>query len=673
MLNEPQRTAATHGHEPLLIIAGAGTGKTTTLVHRVAYLISQGIPAQRLLLLTFTRRAAAEMLQRVSDLLDQQNVRRNVWGGTFHGVGARLLRIYGAELGVDPRFTIHDRSDSESLIGTVCQELELAKQDKKFPKKGTCMAVHSYMVNAGATLDDTLASQFPALQHFADPLRRLFAGYGERKAALNVLDYDDLLVQWCRLLEDERTGERVRRRFDCVLVDEYQDTNRLQARLLKGLCPDGRGLTVVGDDAQSIYSFRAATIRNILDFPQDFPGTRVVTLEQNYRSTEPILTASNRVIAEARERFTKDLWSQRSSGPPPQLIACADEHDQVDFVVGRILEHRRRGVPLAQQAVLFRSAHHSILLEAELARHDLPFVKYGGLKFVEAAHVKDLLSLLRLAENPRDPVAGQRVLTLLPGIGPKKAEQLQRLIAAKGRFDPWTGAKPPAAARDDWPQLVSLLQHLAQDATGDVAGQIRSALTFYQPLLEDRYDNVPQRLQDLEELVQLAGRFEDRTSLLAELALDPPDDTETLPPDEAEQDRLVLSTLHSAKGLEWKVVYVLHATDGKIPHERSLLHAEQVEEERRMFYVALTRAADWLYVCYPRRESSGYGNRWLGSGVYETTTLTRFLTKSAQRAFQAQSAGSFQPPPDSRPQSVRRSPARQETQTSRTTKRRRLP
>ncbi|MCL4202286.1 MAG: UvrD-helicase domain-containing protein [Pirellulaceae bacterium] len=641
-LNEPQRAAAMHGDDPLLIIAGAGTGKTTTLVHRVAYMISRGAAAHRMLLLTFTRRAAAEMLDRVANVLRQQDVRRNVWGGTFHGVGARLLRIHGPEIGIDGRFTIHDRGDAESLLATVCRELDLGKGDKKFPKKGTLMSIHSYMVNAGLSLDETLDRQFPGQKKYAEPIARLFAAYAEQKKQLRIFDYDDLLVKWCELLEDERTGPKVRDRFDHVLVDEYQDTNRLQSRLLKGLCPDGRGLSVVGDDAQSIYAFRAATIRNILDFPKDFPGTRTITLEQNYRSTCPILNASNRIIADASERFTKDLWSDRAAGSAPQLITCEDEHEQVEFVVARILDHRRQGVPLAHQAVLFRSAHHSIRLEAELARQGLAFVKYGGLKFVEAAHVKDLLAFLRLAENPRDRVSGQRVLNLLPGIGPKKADQLQQLlIGGDAGFEPWAKAKPPAAAADDWPQLVSLLGHLAKVGSNDPAGQIQSVLAFYQPILEGVYDNASLRMKDLEELQQLARRYEDRADLLSELALDPPEDDDVV----NGGDHLVLSTMHSAKGLEWRAVYVLHATDGKIPHERSFMDPEQLEEERRMFYVAMTRAADWLYVCHPRREASGYGNSWMGN-VFETTTLTRFITADAKRKFQCQTARNFRRPAD---------------------------
>jgi DNA replication ATP-dependent helicase Dna2 len=639
-LNEQQRAAALHGDEPLLIIAGAGTGKTTTLVHRVAHLISQGAATHRMLLLTFTRRAAAEMLDRVANVLRQHDVRRNVWGGTFHGVGARLLRIHGPEIGIDGRFSIHDRGDAESLMATVCRELDLGKGDKKFPKKGTCMSVHSYMVNAGLSLEQTLEQQFSSLKKYAEPLARLFAEYAQQKTQLNIFDYDDLLEKWCELLEDPRTGAKVRDRFDHVLVDEYQDTNRLQSRLLKGLCPDGRGLSVVGDDAQSIYAFRAATIRNILDFPEQFPEASTITLEQNYRSTPPILDASNRVIADAKERFTKDLWSTRAAGPPPQLITCEDEHEQVEFVVARILAHRRQGVALSQQAVLFRSAHHSIRLEAELARQGLAFVKYGGLKFVESAHVKDLLSFLRLAENPRDRVSGQRVLNLLPGIGPKKADQLQQLVLqADGRFEPWAKAKLPAAAADDWPQLVSLLEHLVRVGPQDPAGQIQSVLAFYQPILEGVYDNASLRMKDLEELQQLARRYDDRAELLSELALDPPEDDDGRP----DGDHLVLSTMHSAKGLEWRVVYVLHATDGKIPHERSFLDPEQLEEERRMFYVAMTRAADWLYVCHPRREAAGYGNSWMGN-AFEATTLTRFITAEAKRTFQCQTARNFRIP-----------------------------
>ncbi|MCU0872326.1 MAG: UvrD-helicase domain-containing protein, partial [Pirellulaceae bacterium] len=523
-LNDPQREAASHGLEPLLIIAGAGTGKTTTLVYRVARLISQGMPPERILLLTFTRRAAAQMVERVAAVLRDADVDRSVWGGTFHGTGTRLLRQYGKAIGIHPRFTIHDQGDAEDLMGALCRELDLGKDDKQFPKKRTCLAIHSYGMNAELPLDQVLDSQYPQYQGYAEVLHRLFAAYAERKAQLNVFDYDDLLLKWCDLLDHEEAGPAIRKRFDCVLVDEYQDTNRLQSRLLQSLCPDGRGLTVVGDDAQSIYSFRAATVRNIMDFPKQFPGTRIVTLEQNYRSTQPILEATNLVIAQASERYTKELWSSRADGPQPQLITCEDEHEQVEFVVGRILEHRKAGIPLSQQAVLFRASHHSIQLESQLAKLGLQFVKYGGLKFVEAAHVKDVLSVLRLAENPRDTVAGARALCLLPGVGPKKAEELLHgLSAADGRFDVWREAKIPAKSKDAWPGFVALMSSLASDGSeGDLRAQVRRALKFYQPILEQNYDNPTQRMLDLEELEQLAAQATDRATLLADLTVDPP-------------------------------------------------------------------------------------------------------------------------------------------------------
>jgi DNA helicase-2/ATP-dependent DNA helicase PcrA len=663
-LNDAQRQAACHGDDPLLIIAGAGTGKTTTLVHRVAWLISQGVPPHRILLLTFTRRAAGEMLRRVEEVLRQADVARRVWGGTFHGTGTRLLRIYGKAIGVHPRFTIHDQGDSEDLMAALCRELELGKGDKHFPKKRGCLAIHSYGVNAEMPLAEVLASHFPQHESYAKPLRKLFQAYDQRKAQLHVFDYDDLLLKWCALLEHRETGSEIRGRFDCVLVDEYQDTNRLQARLLKGLCPDGRGLTVVGDDAQSIYSFRAATVRNILDFPKQFPGSQIIKLEQNYRSTQPILKATNRVIVESSQGFEKQLWSERAGGPRPQLITCYDEHEQAGFVVERIREHQKAGIPFPAQAVLFRASHHSILLEGELARHGIEFAKYGGLKFVESAHVKDLLSLLRLAENPRDQVSGHRALCLLPGIGPKKAgDLLAGLNAAGGQFDAWKEAKIPAKSKEVWPDFFSLIRTLAEDSPeGDLRAQLRRAMDFYQPILEQNYENSPQRLADLEQLEQLASRFPDRATMLADLAIDPPASTTELPKGQRRGDRLVLSTMHSAKGLEWPVVYVLHATEGKIPLQHSAWDPDQLEEERRLFYVALTRAADWLYVCYPQRESSSYGGSW-GGDFYERRELTQFVTGPAKQTFQCQKAAGFRAPAERKPPAKPRAKPRKKATT----------
>jgi len=474
-LNPSQRAAATYGSAglprelpgPLLIIAGAGTGKTNTLAHRVAHLIVRGADARRILLLTFTRRAAATMTRRAERIAAQVAASpagppRLVWSGTFHAIANRLLRHQAESLGLDPAFTVLDRSDSADLLSLVRAELGFAQQAARFPRKATCLAIYSHAVNAGRALEETLERAFPWCASWAAELKRLFRGYVDAKQRRHLLDYDDLLLYWSHLMQEAAPAAGVRRRFDHVLVDEYQDTNALQASILLGLKPDGRGLTVVGDDAQSIYSFRAATVRNILDFPRQFtPPAHVVTLEQNYRSTQPILDAANAVIALAPERFTKQLFSTRGSAQRPLLATTLDEQAQVDYVVERVLEHREAGIDLKRQAVLLRAAHHSDLLEVELGRRNIPFVKYGGLKFLEAAHVKDVLCVLRWAENPRDEVAAFRVLQLLPGVGPAVARRVQDQLERAGfAFAALASVEPPAAARAEWPAFCELLRRL---------------------------------------------------------------------------------------------------------------------------------------------------------------------------------------------------------------------
>ena len=433
-----------------------------------------------------------------------------MWGGTYHAVATRLLRRYGKAIGLSPEFTVHDRTDSEDLLNVARSELNLAKTDKRFPKKGTCMSIYSRCVNARQKLERVLAECFPWCNDWKDELARLFDAYVDRKEAATVLDYDDLLLYWDALLADEQAGQTVRKLFDCVLVDEYQDTNPLQADILYKFCPEGKGVTVVGDDAQSIYAFRAATVRNILDFPKHYPNASVVALEQNYRSTQPILEAANRVIAQAKERYTKNLWSQRVEGERPLLVHCEDETDQAEYVIHSILEHREMGVDLRRQAVLFRASHHSILLEAELARASIPFHKFGGLKFVETAHVKDLMAFLRLAENPRDVVAGMRLLPLLPGIGPGKSQQLLLLLQQSGGdFSAWSAWKPPAGAATVWPKFVGLLQGLAH-TSDDLPAQLHRVRKFYAPLMETKYDHVEPRLRDLEQIELIASRYRGR-------------------------------------------------------------------------------------------------------------------------------------------------------------------
>ena len=614
-LNPAQRAAVECGvgdHSaapgpPLLIIAGAGSGKTKTLAHRVAHLILNGADPERLLLLTFTRRAAQEMTRRAQRICARacapERAQRLRWSGTFHSIANRLLRVHAESVGLSPSFTVLDRSDAEDLMNLLRDELGFSRASTRFPKKATCFAIYSHAVNAQRSLEDTLDTTFPWCASWAGALRDLFRAYVEAKQRNHVLDYDDLLLYWYHLMREPTLAAAVRQRFDHVLVDEYQDTNALQAAVLLGLKPDGRGLTVVGDDAQAIFSFRAATVRNIIDFPRQFdPPATVVTLEQNYRSSQPILAAANAVIELARERFAKQLFSTRPSQQRPILVTAEDEPGQVAYVVERILEHREAGIALQRQAVLFRASHHSDALEVELGRRDIPFVKYGGLKFLEAAHVKDVLCVLRWVENPADAVAAFRVLQLLPGVGPTHARGVIAYFAEHQRdFPALQSVRVPPAAAAEWSRLCALLLTLRQQSTPWL-GQVHLVRTWYQPHLERLYDSAHVRAGDLEQLEQIAAAYPCRERFLTELTLDPP----SASGDEAgvphlDDDYLVLSTIHSAKGQEWDVVYVLNAVDGCIPSDMATGSPEQIEEERRLLYVAMTRARDHLHLVHPLR------------------------------------------------------------------------
>ncbi len=645
-LNDPQRAAAGYGNGPLLIIAGAGTGKTNALAHRVAHLLRTGIDPSRMLLLTFSRRAAAEMTRRVDSLLAAGNTKRpqigsaasaQIWGGTFHAIAHRILRVYAQSIGLAESFTVIDRSDAEDLLNTVRSDLGLESSESRFPRKGTCLAIYSRCVNAQEAIEPVLKTHFPWCTDHAEPLKKLFRAYTQQKQEQNTLDYDDLLLYWYHLMQDESLAADVRQRFDAVLVDEYQDTNLLQAAILKGLCPTGQGLTVVGDDAQSIYSFRAATVHNIHDFPQTFPGAAVLKLEQNYRSVQPILDATNAVIAQCGHRYNKDLFSTRTSEQKPRLVTLADEAQQCQYLVTRILQHREAGIPLKKQAVLFRTAHHSDALEVELARRNIPFVKFGGLKFLEAAHVKDALSVLRLAENPRDAIGAFRVLQLIDGIGPAVAKKAIAHLA-EGKYDlrSWANFPAPASAAGQWPAFVELLESLAGNRL-PLPEQVAEVKRFYLPILERRYDQAEMRNRDLDQLEQISAGFRSRSQMLADLTLDPPASTQDLAgPPLLDEDYLILSTIHSAKGCEWNCVYVLHAADGNIPSDMSTGNDEQIEEERRLFYVALTRAKDFLEVCFPLRyyhTKSRYTDR------HTMAQLTRFLPDSILDRFERVTIG----------------------------------
>ncbi|HWK64574.1 MAG TPA: ATP-dependent helicase [Rhizobiaceae bacterium] len=613
-LNDAQRAAVQHGEgsvgEPLLIIAGAGSGKTNTLAHRVAHLIVNGADPRRILLMTFSRRAAAEMTRRVERIAGEVMGEKAAiladglsWAGTFHAIGARLLRELAPEVGLDPAFTIHDREDSADLMNLVRHELGLSKTENRFPTKGTCLAIYSRAVNAQLPLEEVLAEAFPWCREWADALKELFASYVEAKQAQNVLDYDDLLLYWAGMVGEPALAEELGDRFDHILVDEYQDTNRLQASILTALKPDGRGLTVVGDDAQSIYSFRAAEVRNILDFPGLFPApAQTVTLDRNYRSTDTILAAANAVIGEAAERFTKNLWTERRSSEKPRLVTVRDETGQASYVCERILEERESGTALKQQAVLFRASHHSGPLEIELTRRNIPFVKFGGLKFLDAAHVKDVLAVLRFAENPRDRVAGFRVLQLLPGVGPTTAGQVVETM--EGALDAVMGLsafRVPQRAEADWPAFLALFSGLRLRSASWPA-DLEQARLWYEPHLERIHEDAAARRADLLQLEQIAAAYGSRERFLTDLTLDPPDAVSDQPgPPHLDEDYLILSTIHSAKGQEWKKVFVLNAVDGCMPIDLAVGEKHEIEEERRLLYVAMTRAKDSLHLITPQR------------------------------------------------------------------------
>jgi len=639
-LNQEQRAAVEHGigsgdePSPLLILAGAGSGKTNTLAHRVAHLIlAGGVHPDRLLLLTFSRRAAMEMSGRVERICavavgatgygGPTKVR---WAGTFHSMGNRLLRLHASSIGLDPAFTILDREDAADLMDLVRDELDLSAKATRFPRKKTCLSIYSFTVNAQGALAEILAKAFPWCADWEADLKRLFAAYVEAKQRQHVLDYDDLLLYWSQMMQVPEVAEPIAERFDHVLVDEYQDTNAIQASILLGLKPTGSGLAVVGDDAQSIYSFRAATVRNILDFPNHFmPPAAVVTLERNYRSTQPILAASNAVMERAAERFTKNLFSDRRSQQKPVLVAVPDDAGQAGYIVESVLANREAGVPLKQQAVLFRTASHSGALEIELTRRNIPFVKFGGLRFLEAAHVKDVVSVLKWAENPRDRVAGFRVLQLLPGIGPAIARKaLDRFASSDYAMDTLERFSPPAAAAEEWPGMVELMR----DVRGimiDWLRQLELICRWYEPYLADNYDSVTARGADLDQLVRVASSYPSREAFLSDLTLDPPNATgaeaETPSRDE---DYLILSTIHSAKGQEWKSVYVLNLVDGCIPSDLAAGTPDDLEEERRLLYVAMTRAKDDLHLVQPQRFFT-HGQRRSGDRhVY--APRSRFIT-----------------------------------------------
>ena len=641
-LNLEQRTAATHTGGPLLILAGAGTGKTTTLCARVAWLLAGGVSADRILLLTFTRRAAREMVERARVLAEQVAPRAGrVVGGTFHSVAHRMVRLHASSLALDPGFGVLDASDAADLLDLVREKQGHAASRRRFPRAQTMLEIYSRTVNAQRPLGEVLAERFPGCAEHHAALAASFRAYGERKRALGLLDLDDLLLYWRALAADEGVGPAMAAAYDHVLVDEYQDVNGLQVDVVRSLRRAHPGLTVVGDDFQAIYGFRAASARHILEFPQQFPDARTLTLERNYRSSAPILAVANAVSEQDRLGYRKRLWTDAQGGLAPELCFPRDEGEQAGEVCERVLAAREEGVELRRQAVLFRSGHDSELLELELTRRGIPFVKYGGLRFLDAAHVKDLIALLRLLDNPADEVSWFRVLQLLDGVGPTRARRILDTLRAPpgGPADlsrwPHAAAHVPVCSREQAAALIGALAGASACAVVNAAAQVERLCEALVPLIRLRYADGPARLSDLDQIVEAARGAEDVRHFVSDLVLDPPVSSADLAgPPHLDEDYLVLSTVHSAKGLEWDVVHLIAVYDGNFPADMSTVDEEGIAEERRLLYVALTRARRRLHVYVPARyyhrprgrdDTHGYGqaSRFLTGTVQAMFTITR--------------------------------------------------
>ena len=597
-LNPQQLAAVEVVDGPALVIAGAGSGKTRVLVYRVARLIDMGVDPASILLLTFTRKAAQEMLGRVGLLIGPQSDR--VMGGTFHSVANVLLRRYGRTIGLEPGFTILDRGDSEDLVNLVRAQTGLTETGKRFPRKKTIADLFSKCANTMQPLEDVLLTEYSHFGEYLGELTKLQKAYESTKRQRQLVDYDDLLTRLRELLTvDEQARQTISAIYRSMLVDEYQDTNRLQADVVRKLAATHENVMVVGDDSQSIYSFRGASFRNIMEFPALFPGTRMFKLEENYRSTQSILALANDILKGATEKYSKTLFTQKGQGERPALVEVIGENSQSRFVAQKILELREEGVPLDEMAVLFRSSFHAFDLEIELTKRDVPFVKRGGFKFLETAHVKDLLAHLRIVHNPLDTVSWNRSLLLVDGVGQKRSRDLlTQLVGSEAPYEVLRqgGGRSALGLRN----LAAALESVGNVEDGSPADQVNRLLEYYYPILKEQYDDYPKRIRDLEHLMVMAERYGALEEFLADVTLEPPNESVTgIEAQDRDDERLVLSTIHSAKGLEWRCVFVIWLVDGRFPSSYSFLTEEELEEERRLLYVAVTRAKQFLYLTFP--------------------------------------------------------------------------
>lgn len=598
-LNAAQYDAVMHNDGAALVIAGAGTGKTRTLVYRVSRLIEDNIAPESILLLTFTRKSANEMLRRASNLLDGRC--EKVSGGTFHSFALSTLKQFSEKIGYQKNFTVLDQSDTEDLINSIRTKLKLSSSKKRFPQKSTLASIFSAAVNKRITIEEVIESNY---RGFADETERILQVHSEfesYKLRYNIMTYDDLLLNLLKLLKSSaETLNYINNKYKYILVDEYQDTNRLQHEIVLLLSGKTENIMAVGDDAQSIYSFRGAEAQNIFFFPESFSNCKIYKIEENYRSTQAILNLTNKIIADALFKYEKELYTRRTASNIPLLISCKTEREQSEFVVHQILQLREEGVPLAEIAVLFRSGFHSFDLEIELSKANLPYQKFGGLKFVESAHIKDLLAMMRVLSNPFDAISWQRIFLLLDGVGPSTAEELvSMLIEGKISIDDYSHVKNIKRGRESVEILFDKLQSISNSkfSPGEIASQLSE---YYHPILRGKYDDYSKRQKDIDTFATIAESYRSLNSFLNDMAIDPPTDTlGDILPDDHENEFLTLSTIHSAKGLEWKAVFLIWALEGRFPSAKSGDNLESMEEERRLFYVACTRAKDELYISYP--------------------------------------------------------------------------
>ena len=617
VLNASQLKAVMCREGPVLVIAGAGSGKTRTLVYRVARLVETGVPPESILLLTFTRKAAGEMLERAARLTDERC--RFVSGGTFHSLAHKVLRWAAQSLGLDNTFTILDRSDREEVIQSLVQDMNIDKGAIRFPKRATLANILSKAANLECGVEPLMEEEYAQFLEYAPQLKKLQALYGAYKKDNRLMDYDDLIVFLRQLLSvHDETRRVLSEQYRYIMVDEYQDTNTIQADIVKWLSKDHRNVMVVGDDAQSIYSFRGADYRNMFEFPKHFPDAKLIKLEQNYRSTQPILDLTNALMGQAREKYTKCLFTERKNGEIPRVVDAGTEPGQAVFVGKMIKDEMARGRSIRDLAVLFRAGYHSFELEVELARQGIPFVKYGGFKFMESAHIKDVLAHLRVIVNPDDGVSWGRIVRLVKNIGPGKSQAiiawLKEKRCAPARIAAWPGA---GKADEGLKGLAALLGELSSKGVSPAAA-VEQVMAYYNPILQEKFDDFPRREKDLEQLVPMAGRYRKLGPFLDDLLLEPPNSAADIGIVDKE-DCLTLSTVHSAKGLEWPVVFIIWVMEGYFPPSRANGREEALEEERRLMYVAATRAKDRLILCYPGRET---GRAWFSS---EARGLSSFI------------------------------------------------